>query len=240
VSLSVIMIIVIGLFLYMGGLLYIYGINEGGAFTEVVNNGVAQKAFMLNGKDVLGDAIFPEVAVHHMPPAISVIFVIALISALFPSADGAMTALTSSFCIDIAGLKRRTDMTEEQKKKFRQRVHLMVALFFLILVMIFYWINNNSMIGIILKLAGYTYGPLLGLFAFGILTRRRPVDKLVPYVCFIAPILCFFIDKYQAAIFGNFKIGLELIIINALFTYIGLYLISKPVSKEELEQDSVH
>jgi len=240
VSLSVIMIIVIGLFLYMGGLLYIYGINEGGAFTEVVNNGVAQKAFMLDGKDVLGDAIFPEVAVHHMPPAISVIFVIALISALFPSADGAMTALTSSFCIDIAGLKRRTDMTEEQKKKFRQRVHLMVALFFLILVMIFYWINNNSMIGIILKLAGYTYGPLLGLFAFGILTRRRPVDKLVPYVCFIAPILCFFIDKYQAAIFGDFKIGLELIIINALFTYIGLYLISKPVSKEELEQDSVH
>lgn len=242
VSLSVIMIVVIGLFLYMGGLLYIYGISEGGNFTETMTNGIAQKTgFMLDGKNVMGDRIFPEVAVHHMPPIIGVIFIIALISALFPSADGAMTALTSSFCIDIMGLQRRTDMNEKQKKKFRQKVHLMVALSFLILVMMFYWINDNSMIGIILKLAGYTYGPLLGLFAFGILTKRRPNDKLVPYVCFIAPILCFLIDFYQTEIFGDFKIGLELIIINAALTFIGLLIISKPVSDlSQLEQDSVH
>ena len=176
-----------------------------------------------------------------MPAYISIIFIVALISALFPSADGAMTALTSSFCIDIAGLQRRADMTEPEKKKFRQKVHLLVALSFLILVMVFYWINDNSMIGIILKLAGYTYGPLLGLFAFGIFTKRRPDDRWVPVVCFIAPVMCFFIDYYtnEKGLFGNFKIGLELILINAALTFIGLLIISKPVTDiSQLEQGS--
>ncbi|WP_262915127.1 sodium:solute symporter family transporter [Niabella ginsengisoli] len=171
VSLAFIMVIVIGLFLYLGGLLHLFAATEGIAAT--------------------GDQLFPEVAVQHMPPFISIIFIIALISALFPSADGAMTALTSSFCIDIAGLNRRDDMTEQQKKRFRQKIHLLVAFLFLLLVIMFHIINNNSMIGIILKLAAYTYGPLLGLFAFGIFVKRRPDDKLVPYVCFIAPIICF-------------------------------------------------
>lgn len=220
VSLAFIMVVVIGLFLYLGGLLHLFAAKENIAAS--------------------GDALFPTVAVQHMPPFISVIFIVALISALFPSADGAMTALTSSFCIDIAGLNRRQDMDEKQKKRYRQKVHLTVAFSFLILVLIFHWINNNNMIGIILKLAGYTYGPLLGLFAFGIFVKRRPNDKLVPHVCFIAPILCFLIDKYQHLFFGDFKIGLELIIINALLTFIGLMLISKPVSDAELEQDSVH
>lgn len=220
VSLAFIMVFVIGLFLYLGGLLHLFAARENIA--------------------AAGDQLFPEVAVHHMPPFISIIFIIALISALFPSADGAMTALTSSYCIDIAGLNRRTDLNENQKKRFRQKVHLLVAFSFLLLVLMFHIINDNSMIGIILKLAGYTYGPLLGLFAFGIFVKRIPKDKLVPYICFIAPIICFFIDKYQASIFGDFKIGLELIIINAFLTFIGLYFISKPASKDELEQGTVH
>ncbi|GAB3012738.1 sodium:solute symporter [Niabella terrae] len=220
VSLAFIMVVVIGLFLYLGGLLHLYAAQEQITAT--------------------GDALFPEVALNHMPPVISVIFIIALISALFPSADGAMTALTSSFCIDIAGLNRRTDMDEKAKKRFRQRIHLLVAFLFLLMVILFHKINDNSMIGIILKLAGYTYGPLLGLFAFGIFVKRRPVDRLVPYVCFIAPILCFLIDWNQERIFGAFQIGLELIIINALLAFIGLYFISKPVSREMMEQDTVH
>lgn len=240
VSLAFIMLVVIGMFLYMGGLLYLYGQNEGGQFAETVVNGVTQKQFLLDGQDILGDKIFPELAVQHMPAAISIIFIIALISALFPSADGAMTALTSSFCIDIYGLKRRPDMSEKEQKRFRQKVHLTVAALFFILVMVFYWINDNSMIGLILKIAGYTYGPLLGLFSFGIFTKRRPADNLVPIICFAAPIICFIIDWNQRNIFGDFEIGLELIILNALLTFIGLYLISKPVSAEELEQGSVH
>jgi hypothetical protein len=145
---------------------------------------------------------------------------------LFPSADGAMTALTSSLCIDIFGLKERKISPKEQEK-FRKRVHLIVALAFLIMVIIFKIINDNSMIGLILKLAGFTYGPLLGLFAFGIFTKFRVQDRLVPYVCIAAPVISYFIDKFQENIFGDFKIGLELLIINGLLTFIGLWLIRK-------------
>jgi Na+/proline symporter len=176
---------------------------------------------------VTGDKLFPEIALHHMPSIVSVIFIIALISALFPSADGAITALTSSFCIDIMGMQRRTDWTDVQKKKIRQRVHLTVAFIFLIFVMVFYKVNNPSMIGVILKVAAYTYGPLLGLFTFGILSKRPVNDKLVPFICIASPVICFFLDKFQKQIFGSFELGLELLIINGLLTFIGLYLISR-------------
>ena len=240
VSLAFIMVVVIGMFLYMGGLLYLYGQAEGGQFADAMVNGASQKQFLLDGQNILGDKIFPELAVHKMPPVISVIFIIALISALFPSADGAMTALTSSFCIDVYGLKRRPGLTEQEQKRIRQKVHLTVAALFFLLVMVFYWINDNSMIGLILKIAGYTYGPLLGLFAFGIFTKRRPADKLVPIICFAAPIICFVIDWFQKDIFGAFQIGLELIILNAILTFVGLFLISRRVTEAELEQGSVH
>jgi Na+/proline symporter len=207
VTLSGIMVIVIMLFVFLGGLLYLYASQLGVTAT--------------------GDKLFPELALHHMPPIVSVIFIIALISALFPSADGAITALTSSFCIDILGMQRREDWTEKQKKTIRQRVHLFVAFVFLIFVLIFYKINDPSMIGVILKVAAYTYGPLLGLFTFGIITKRQVIDKWVPVVCIISPIICFVLDKFQKEIFGSFEIGLELLIINGLFTFLGLFLISK-------------
>jgi hypothetical protein len=155
-----------------------------------------------------------------------VIFIIALISALFPSADGAITALTSSFCIDILGLKRREDWTDKEKNAVRKKVHLAFAFIFLLFVMMFKWLNSPSMIGVILKVAGYTYGPLLGLFAFGILTKRKVNDRLVPYIALTAPLICFFLDKFQKDIFGKFEIGLELIIINGLLVFLGLFLIS--------------
>ncbi|MHA3045644.1 sodium:solute symporter [Riemerella anatipestifer] len=205
VTLGFILLGVISLFLYMGGLLHFYGIQENISST--------------------GDQLFPDVALNHMPPFISIIFIIALISALFPSADGAMTALTSSLCIDIFGLKEK-NISASEKEKFRKRVHLWVAVSFLIMVLIFKWINDNSMIGLILKLAGFTYGPLLGLFAFGIFTKRTVKDKLVPYICIAAPILSFLIDKYQSLVFGDFQIGLELLIINGLLTFVGLWFIS--------------
>ena len=206
-TLSVIMVIVIFLFLFLGGLLHLYG---------------AQQAVT-----AAGDKLFPAIALSHMPPIVSVIFTIALISALFPSADGAITALTSSFCIDILGMQRKTDWTDKQKKKIRQQVHLTVAFVFLIFVLMFYQINNPSMIGVILKVAGYTYGPLLGLFTFGILTKRQVKDRLVPLVCIASPAICFFLDKFQKSIFGSFEIGLELLIINGLLTFLGLCIISK-------------
>jgi Na+/proline symporter len=175
-----------------------------------------------------GDKLFPAIALHHMPPFVSVIFIIALISALFPSADGAITALTSTFCIDIIGIKRRTDLSDAQQKRMRQKVHLSFAALFLVFVMVFKWINDSSMIGLILKVATFTYGPLLGLFTFGILMKRQVKDKLVPIVCIASPIICFFLDKFQEQLFGSFKLGLEMLIINGALTFLGLLLISKP------------
>ncbi|MDP4263494.1 MAG: sodium:solute symporter [Bacteroidota bacterium] len=207
VTLSGIMVVVIMLFLFLGGLLYLYASQTGVAAT--------------------GDKLFPELALHHMPPIVSVIFIIALISALFPSADGAITALTSSFCIDILGMQRRPDWTETRRKAIRQRVHLVVAFVFLIFVLVFYKIDDPSMIGVILKVAAYTYGPLLGLFTFGIITKRQVADKWVPYVCVASPVICYVLDKFQKEIFGSFEIGLELLIINGLITFLGLYFISK-------------
>ncbi len=207
ITLSLIMLAVILLFLVLGGLLHLYGAQV--------------------GVNATGDALFPAIALKHMPPIISVIFIIALISALFPSADGAITALTSSFCIDILGMQRRNDWTDIQKKKYRQRVHLIVAFIFLVFVLIFKWVNNPSMIGVILKIAGYTYGPLLGLFSFGILTKRTVNDRLVPLICILAPAICFILDKYQKVFFGSFEIGLELLIINGLLTFLGLWAVSK-------------
>ncbi|WP_301921185.1 sodium:solute symporter [Ferruginibacter sp.] len=207
ITLSVILLVVILLFLFLGGLLYLFAAQ--------------------NNVTAIGDKIFPVVALQHMPPFISIIFIIALISALFPSADGAITALTSSFCIDIIGIQRRIDLTDIKKKKLRQRVHLVFAGIFLLFVMLYKLINEPSMIGVILKVAAYTYGPLLGLFTFGIILKRSVKDKFVPVVCIAAPLACFFIDKYQQALFGNYQIGLELLVINGLLTFMGLLIISK-------------
>jgi Na+/proline symporter len=207
VVLGFIMLVVIFLFLFLGGLLYLFASSE--------------------NLSVTGDHLFPELALHHMPPFIPIIFIIALISALFPSSDGAITALTASFCIDILGINRNERLDEVSRKKIRQRVHLVFIGIFLIFVLIYKWISSDSMIGIILKVATYTYGPLLGLFSFSIITTRTLRHKWVPLVCILAPVLCFFLDKYQQYVFGNFKIGLELLLINGILTFLGLFMISR-------------
>ncbi len=208
ITIGITMLLVILLFLFLGGLLYLYADQFGVGAT--------------------GDKVFPEIALRHMPPVVSVIFIIALISALFPSADGAITALTSSFCIDIIGIKRRDDMTDKQKHQLRKRVHLVFASIFLAFVLVFRWINEPSMIGVILKVAAYTYGPLLGLFSFGLITKRSLKDRFVPFVCIAAPVICYLIDANQKALFGGYQIGLELLVINGLLTFIGLMAISSP------------
>jgi SSS family transporter len=227
---SIILVIVNFLFLLMGGLLALYAESK--------------------GVKVPGDDLFPTIALNYMPAAASIIFVIGLISALFPSADGALTALTSSFCIDILGLKRRTDVDEKSKRRTRLTVHFTFAIIFFLMVMIFKAIDNKSIIEVILKVAGFTYGPLLGLFAFGILSKRQIRDDLSIYVCIAAPLIILGIDFinnvewYQRqlkfsddflnailptskALFGNFKMGIEILIYNGLLTYLGLLTISK-------------
>ena len=207
-ALTAILFGVLTLFLFLGGLLHLYAPQVGVTAT--------------------GDKIFPAVAMGHLPAALQLVFIIALISALFPSADGAITALTSSFCIDILGLKRRDDLGEGAQLRIRHRVHLAFCALFLLLVMVFKWIDSASMIGVILKLAGYTYGPLLGLFAFGLLSKRAVNDKLVPWVALAGPLLCALVDYNQQLLFGSYRLGLELLVINGLLVVAGLFLISSP------------
>lgn len=227
---SIIMLIVNFMFLFLGGLLYLFA--------------------SIKGITVPADDLFPTVALSYMPTAMSVIFIIGLISALFPSADGALTALTSSFCIDMLGLKRRDNWDEKKRRRIRLTVHFIFAFIFFIIVMGFKWVGNKSIIDVILKLAGFTYGPLLGLFAFGIFTKRKINDKLSLLVCLMAPLIILGIDfvnniewyqrqlklegdwvagvqNLSATIFGTFKIGYELLIYNGIVTYLGLLLISK-------------
>ena len=217
---TTIMVIVNLLFLFLGGLLYLYTTLNGGAYDG--------NQLLFEGKNIIGDDLFPTIALFHLPPAIGVIFIIALISALFPSADGALTALTSSFCIDILGIRRQEGLTEEKQKRTRIFVHLSFAIVFLICVMAFKWINNKSIIGIILDLAGYTYGPLLGLFSFGMLTKRiLPKGYGVTVVCLLAPAICYALGKAAPSLFNEYQIGFEMLLINGMLTFFGLWMLSK-------------
>lgn len=215
ITLAITMLGVILLFLFLGGLLYLFAESNG---AQLING-----QYLIGDMPVGKDNLFPAMALHYMPHAFTIIFIIALISALFPSADGAITALTSSFCIDILRIQERNDLNDGQKKKLRQRVHLTFAGIFLIAVLVFKSINESSMIDVILKIATYTYGPLLGLFTFGILTQRRVNDRWVPFICIASPLLSFVIDKNQQALFGDFQIGNELLIVNGLITFIMLW-----------------
>ncbi len=219
---STIMVVVNLLFLLLGGLLYLFAAQHNITTT--------------------GDDLFPAIAlstnsaVPYFPVFVSLIFIIGLISALFPSADGAITALTSSFCIDILGIKRQKNHTEKQQKNIRIAVHLSFTVLFFVCVLMFKQINSKSIINNIMSIAGYTYGPLLGLFTFGIFTKRIIKQKVATIiVCLVAPLLCYFLSLYSADWFGGYKIGIELLIINGLFTFLGLYFISvkedKPASQ---------
>jgi SSS family transporter len=220
ISFSLIMVMVNFLFLLLGGLLYLYLQQQGAAY--------AGHELLINGKNVIGDDIFPTIALNYLPKSVALIFVIGLISALFPSADGALTALTSSFCIDILGIKERTDINEQQKKRIRMTVHIVFAFLFMLCILIFKWIDNKSIINVILDLAGYTYGPLLGLFAFGIFTKRRLRETwLTTAVCLMAPCICWILSRESANWFSGFQIGIELLIINGILTFLGLLIISE-------------
>lgn len=219
-------------FLFLGGILYLYAIDNGGFYDLV------ESAFYLKpgGENVMGDDLFPALSLQgYFPIFISVIFIIGLISALFPSADGALTAVTSSFCVDLLKLNDRNDLNEKEKKNLRLKIHLTFTIVFFILIMIFKMINNKGIVYLIMEVAGYTYGPLLGLFAFGIFTKRNIYIKYaIIAVSILAPILTYFINETVTNL-TDYRIGVELIILNGLLTFVGLYFVSSTKNKQILE-----
>ncbi|MGE6397661.1 sodium:solute symporter [Chryseobacterium scophthalmum] len=222
-------------FLFLGGLLYLFALQNGAEYSqitnmvdgkEVVSNIFGFKDAAGNIKNVMGDDLFPSLSLQgHFPMIISVIFIIGLISALFPSADGALTAVTSSYCVDLLNLNEDKNKTEKEKKRLRMKVHLIFTVVFFILIMVFKAMNDKSIVYLIMEIAGYTYGPLLGLFAFGIFTKFKISKKYsILTVTLLAPVLTYIINMLVTN-YTDYRIGVELIILNGLLTFIGLWLV---------------
>jgi len=179
------------------------------------------------------DDIFPTIAIRYLGPVAGVVFLIGLISAAFPSADGALTSLTTCVSIDFLGLDKREGITEAAKTKIRYTVHLTIAFLFFISIMIFSTLNDRAVIDKLFTIAGYTYGPLLGLYSFGLFTNRSVKDKVTPLIAIVSPVACFFLSKYSVQLFNGYKFGFELLLLNGLITFIGLYIFSKKSVKSE-------
>ncbi|MEO8732947.1 MAG: sodium:solute symporter [Flavobacteriales bacterium] len=172
------------------------------------------------------DDVFPTLALQHFPPWLGLIFIIGLISALFPSADGALTALTASTCLDLIGIRDR-GWNDAKQKRIRQRVHMGMAALFLLFILYFHWLATPTVIKTLFDIAGFTYGPLLGLFAFGIFSKRSPRERWVPLICIAAPIITYFLRMYSQQLFFGYKMGFEVLLVVAGITMLGLALLSK-------------
>lgn len=180
------------------------------------------------GVDVpMSDELFPTIALRHLGPMAGLVFLIGLISAAFPSADGAMTSLTTSVSIDFLGLDRRKDLSEKKATGIRYAVHFSIALLFFASILVFSTLNNRAVIDNLFTIAGYTYGPLLGLYSFGLFTQRRVADRLTPVIAIISPLICFFLSKYSVQLFNGYKFGFELLLVNGFLTFMGLLIFSR-------------
>ena len=171
----------------------------------------------------LGDALLPDF-VEQSGLSVVIPFTIGLVAASFSSADSAMTSLTTSYCVDIQ--ERAGD------EQLRKRVHLAISVLFVVMILLFRMLNSTSVIDAIYVLCGYTYGPLLGLFAFGMLTKRMPRDRFVPYICIASPLVCYAID-YLTSLSTGYKLGYELLMLNGLLTFTALLVSSQGTPSAE-------
>ena len=203
-------------FLAVGALLYIY----------------AEK----NGIDVAAlatrDYLYPEIALNHLTIVPAIIFMMGLTAATFATTDSALTALTTSFCVDFLNFNKKENPNDPALVRQRNYVHLGFSVLMLLVILVFKLINDDSVVNAIFTAASYTYGPLLGLFIFGMFTKRAVNDKLVPYIAVLAPLILFMLNTYVIPVYTNYVIGLDLIIHNAIITFI-LLLITSPGKASE-------
>jgi SSS family solute:Na+ symporter len=175
----------------------------------------------------MSDDLFPTIALNYLGPAAGVIFLIGLISAAFPSADGALTSLTTSFSIDFLGLEKRKDIDDNKKTRIRYIVHLSFALIFFVCILVFRQMNDRAIIDKLFTIAGYTYGPLLGLFTFGLFTSRKVNDRLTPWIAILSPVICYVLNLYSEQLFNGYKFGFEMLLVNGFLTFMGLLVFSR-------------
>lgn len=204
---SSVLVVVNMLFLALGALLYIYANSTGIVIPEK------------------GDALFATIASQgYLGPVVAVFFVLGLIAAAYSSADSALTALTTSFSVDILEINK---MDEETQIRTRKKVHIGVSLVLALVIIVFKELNDESVISELFKMAGFTYGPILGLFAYGLMTKKKIYDQWVLPVVIAAPLLTYVLYKNSETWFNGYKMGFELLIFNGILTVIGLIVITK-------------
>ena len=207
------------LFMSLGAAL-IYYAQETGLQLPMNENGV-----------VVNDKIFPTVA-FSLDKLTSIVFMIGLIAAGYSSADGTLTALTTTFCFDFLHFDKNDKISEEQKIRYRKFIHVGFAFLYLLVIIMFRPFHNESLIDKIFEIAGYTYGPLLGLYTFGLFVKNRTVnDKYVPVIAISSPIISYILNIYSKNIFFGYQFGFEILIVNGLLTFMGLLMISKKLNK---------
>jgi SSS family transporter len=194
------------LFLCLGVLLYIFAEKSGITLPAV------------------SDDVYPMLALNYFGLPVGIAFLLGITAAAYSSADSALTALTTSFSVDFLKIER---FEEKKKQKLKKWSHLMFSVLLIGVILIFRAINDESVVKAVFRVAGYTYGPILGLFVFGMYIKRKVIDKWVPLVGFIAPVICYLISKNSEFLFNGYKFGFELLILNGLLTILGLIIISK-------------
>jgi SSS family transporter len=197
------------LFLALGVLLYKYGMDQQISIPES------------------SDDLFPFLALNYFGTFAGIVFLIGIIAAAFSSADSALTALTTSFCVDIIDLPKKK---ESNQKKIRMLVHIGFTLLMFLVIILFNELNDSSVVSAVFKVAGFTYGPLLGLFVYGLLSKRQVNDKWVPLVCVLAPIISVILNFNSESWFNGYQFGFEILLVNAALTCIGMRIlyVSKP------------
>ena len=204
-------------FLSVGALLYIFA----------AKNGIDIPLDHITGKPRT-DLLFPEIALNNLGAVPAIIFMLGLTAATFATTDSALTALTTSFCVDFLGMAKAENLNNHNAVKKRHTVHVAFSILMFLVIIVINAFNSSSVVSLIFTIASYTYGPLLGLYSFGLFVKNRGLhDKLVPIVCILSPFLCYLLSSYSKEILGGYVFSVELILINGLITFIGLLFISK-------------
>jgi len=207
---SITLVVVNLLFLTLGALLYIYSEQKG----------IALSAY--------SDELFPRLAFNELGPFVGIMFLLGITASSYASADSALAGLTTSFCIDFLNFKDKPEVVKQRQKTF---AHIGFSILFLIIILIFKEVNERSVIDAVLNVAGYTYGPLLGLFSFGLITKLQVKGPAVLAVCILSPMLSYVVSSYSIDLFNGYKFGIEILILNGLLTFLGLLLIGKKADK---------
>jgi len=207
-SFTAVFVVINIFFLSVGALLYMYAAKNGITVAKT-------------------DYLYPTIALKYLGIFPAIVFMLGLTAATFATTDSALTALTTSFCVDFLNFGSKADINSKAAIKTRHAVHIGLSLLMLLTIILFNAVNNEAIVGAIFSVASYTYGPLLGLYAFGLFVSRRQVmDKLTPFICVLSPAICYFLNMYSVKLLGGYIFANELIIVNGMITFVALFVFS--------------